>query len=250
MKWFQPLMLIGLLSLSFPSLAIVNVSDLHLKQPKPGFNAYMDIALGGASGNTVKSDFTMGTRFQRYKDGKTDYLLLDYQYSQGQGSVYDHSSFLHYRHISPLNAIWDSEMFLQGEANPLASLNSRQLLGLGLRYTLSRIPDKRTFYLGSSAMYVVEDITGSGIENRWRANLYFIAAWKPSSKLTISSSTYYQPALDNLLDFHILEQLSIKISVNDDTAVVFNLDIKEDSNPPGGVVARDIKYGSRLEFKF
>lgn len=249
MKFSKHLLIACLLTASSPSWAIVNVSDLHLKQPEPGFSAYIDLSLGGASGNTVKSDFSIGSRLQRFKEGKIDYLLMDYQYSEGSGTVYDHNSFLHYRHINPAKNRWQSEWFLQREFNANANLASRQLAGLGLRYTLSRIPDKRTFLLGSSAMYVIENITGTGLENVWRGNFYFIAAWKPKKKLTISSSTYYQPVLDNPSDFHILEQLSIKISVNKETALVVNLDIKEDSNPPVGVVSRDVSYSTRLEFK-
>jgi hypothetical protein len=248
-RFAKYLFAVCLLLITSPSWAIVNVSDLHLKQPDPGFSAYVDLSLGGASGNTVKSDFTLGSRLQRFKAGKIDYLLMDYQYSEGLGTIYDHSYFLHYRHINPSKNKWQSEWFLQREFNANANLASRQLAGLGLRYTLSRIQDKRTFLLGSSLMYVSEDITGTGINSLWRGNFYFIAAWKPKKNLTISSSTYYQPALDNPSDFHILEQLSIKINVNDDTAIVLNLDIKEDSDPPAGVQARDIKYGTRLEFK-
>lgn len=230
--------------------AIVNVSDLHLQEPKEGFTAYVDFKLDGTGGNSNSRDIALGSRLQWYKDSRMDYLLMDYTDSAANGSSFSREGLIHYRHIVPIGNRLDREWFLQGEYKPFADLASRKLIGLGLRRSLAYAPKHHRVYLGMSAMYESETrLSVSSIENLWRGNFYLIMTWQPREGMSFSSSSYLQPALDNLLDLHILEQLTIKIKVNTRTALVVNMDIRGDSTPPAGVKGWDTKYGTRIEYK-
>lgn len=249
MSWMQRTLALLLLLGSTPAWAIVDVSDLHLRQPEPGFVAYVNMSLDGAIGNSESNSFAMGSRLQWYKPGHIQYLLLDYSYDDANSVIYDRSAFAHYRYIHRLGVRWDNEFFLQGEYNPFADLASRNLVGMGMRYTLSKSPDHHSVFLGGGAFYEMETHLDNSQEHLWRGNFYLIAAWKPHPTWTLTNSTYLQPALDNPGDLHILEQIAIKIKINNDTAYVINLDIRNDTQPPPGVVGQDIKYGTRIQFK-
>jgi len=249
MSWAQRGLALLLLFASSPVWAIVDVSDLHLREPEPGLVTYVNMTLDGSSGNSQSNNFAMGSRIQWYQPGHTHYLLLDYSCNDAGGAVYDRSAFAHYRYIHRLGEHWDNELFLQGEYNPFAKIASRRLAGMGLRYTLAKSPNHYSVYLGSGALYEIETLTTSTQEQLWRGNFYLIAAWSPHPTWTFINSTYLQPALDNPGDLHILEQIAIKIKINNDTAFVINLDIRNDTKPPAGVVGQDIKYGTRIEFK-
>jgi Protein of unknown function, DUF481 len=192
----------------------------------------------------------------QWKHGRTTNLfVINYAYGQSNKVTDTNKGFAHYRHIYQKNKARAYEAFAQLETDEFARLRSRTLLGGNIRYTMYE--EKETHvYTGTGAFYEREvldeqpDVTDAGTSYLWRANLYFVVGYKLNENITANSTSYFQPAIENLDDVRLLENASLRIKLADDLDLKISLNISYESRPPQTVTGTDTTYNTGVEYRF
>jgi len=249
---------LGLLStlISAPALAIVNIEDVRIAPAAEGFSGKLSLGLSGKRGNSDKDDIDLGSRLQWQQKDSYQFIVLSYDYSQTQAQRSSNKSFLHARHAQQYHPRRAWEAFTQVESNEFARLSFRGLIGAGIRWTLGQPNDHYSFHLGTGAFAVRETLehsagyTDRGDDNFSRANIYIAYKHKLNRQLSLMSTTYYQPRLDDGQDYRALEQASLQVKMTDQLSLSLSVDISHDNHPPADVEETDISYKTALNYRF
>lgn len=236
------------------SHAIVNVSDLHLKEYQPGFSGNVAATLSSLSGNSNTQEYELGSSLRWIQASHSHFLLMDRSYGESQSSPYVDKDFIHMRNIWQRSPGFAWELFLQTEQDQFARLSARHLLGAGARFTYRFGGGK--LHLGSGLFQEEETLFDSGSTSDAgtrvlnRANIYLVLTFKLDKKLQLVSSIYLQPDLKNTVDYRLLEQASLKYTLNKAVSLKLSLDIKRDNAPPQTVNSTDSGLKLGLEYNF
>lgn len=246
--------LLPLLFIAKSSYAIVIVEDIRIDKKIDGFSSTIDISANGARGNSDISAYNAELRIQ-YNDLLNTYFFAS-SYAQGksQGNTNVDKGFLHGRYIRMLKDDLAGELFIQTQRDKFARLASRNLVGLGARYTFIENPTN-SIQLGAGLFFESERIiekenTANDSDDRFRYNLYAVLKLKLNNNLRLVSTTYYQLATDDHSDFLVLENLALINKAGDNLAIKLSLSIAHDSDPPETVEQTDTTYNVGFVYYF
>jgi putative salt-induced outer membrane protein YdiY len=236
--------------------AIVNVEDMRIGAPRPGFSGQVNVAVSGKSGNTDKAETQLNAHLRWHREQVTNLLVAAYDYAETNAIRDTNNSLLHARHVRQTSVRRAWELFAQWEENQFARLSFRGLLGAGARLTLLESAERLSLHLGIGAFYAEQRLdTEPGIsdevrENFWRANFYLAYKHRLNEQLRLQSTTYYQPRLDDGANFRALEQAALMVKMTDKLSLRISLDIAHDSRPPETVEQTDVSYTTGLSYDF
>lgn len=236
--------------------AIVNMESVHLGKPSQGFSGNFDLTVDAEYGNTEKASVATGLKLQWAEDTKTSFVLGNYAYGENAGVKNKNKSFVHLRHIRQFEETKAWEALTQFSNNEFTSLKLRALIGGGVRLNLGDISESSAMYLGLGGFYEREkldvDATSGAeeTESAFRGNFYFVAKYQFNNNVSLVSSTYYQPALDEFSDFRAIENASIVSKLTKDLSLKLGIDIQHDSEPPPNVENTDAGVTIGFSVKF
>ncbi len=243
-----------LLLMPICSNAIVNTSSIHTSTPEKGLHGEVKLSINTKSGNTESERFTTAAKFTYQQKGSTDYLILKGDYGTTTGVKTSQSVLVHLRRILPWTQKIDLELFTQAENSPFNRLTYRALGGGGARYHFIEKTENVAVIAGAGAFYLQEEIdstsTDSGVANLWRGNGYLVLEYQLNDFTTLSSTTYYQPNLENSADYRMLEDASILLTLSKSLAVEMSYQMSFDSQPPIGVKDQDQQIITTLNYRF
>lgn len=236
--------------------AIVNIENMRVGAPEPGFSGNIDLSINGNSGNTDTAAAALGSRLQYQRDRVTDFVVFSYKYGEANDRRNSNATFVHARHIVQYRPTRAWEAYLQAEQDEFTRLSFRGLAGAGLRFTLAAAADRLGLYFGAGAYYSRETLefrsglTDHGTDEFGRASFYLSYKHKLNPQLSVMSTTYYQPRLDDGEDFRALEQAGLVVKMNARLSLKLSLDIRHDSRPPQAVEKTDVSYFTGLSYDF
>lgn len=137
---------------------------------------------------------------------------LSFERAGEQRFVNQGSQHLRYNYRFHNRVAW--EFFVQSQYNSIAKIRFRGLVGSGPRFTLSKTEKLRTFF-GSLLMYEHEELEEEVLQiNRdWRLSSYVSINYYPTERVTLSSTTYYQPRIDAFSDYRISSESALVVSL-------------------------------------
>ena len=253
---YPRLILILICAWSGAAHAIVNVEDMRIGSPKPGYSGHVDVAISGKSGNTDKAETQLDAHLRWHRERITNLLIASYDYAETSSVRDTNNTFLHARHVRQTSELRAWEWFAQWEENEFARLSFRRLVGTGMRLTLAESPERLSMHLGLGAFYTQQQLeqqpglSDGGDASFWRANLYFAYKHRLNQQLSLQSTTYYQPKLADGADFRALEQAALTVKMTDRLSLRLALDIIHDSRPPETVEQTDVSYTTGLSYDF
>ncbi len=257
LKWRRAAPAVLFLLFIQPAAAIVNVEDLRIKAPEPGFSGRLAFAASGQTGNTDKSAASVGARVQWHRESATDFMVFNYDSSKTDGVRNTKKGFLHARHIGYLSDRRAWEAFGQVEENEFTRLSSRSLVGGGARLTLLKDKDDKVALItGLGVFYSREKLepragtTDAGTETLWRGNFYLVVKYKLNETVRVISTTYFQPATNDFDDYRALERAALQVKLNDRLDLKLTLDIARDNQPPQLIKKTDTTYRTGVEYRF
>jgi len=250
-------LLLAALTLWLPATAqaIVNIEGQRNISQQEGLSGSLNLSVSGASGNTDNIVISSGGRLNWQRSQSVTFLIARYNYGENNQTRNINQTFTHLRHIMTINPDRAIEGFLQAERNEFTRMSLRALAGAGLRLTVHNSIRGQAF-LGLGAFASAETLeersglTDSGTERLFRANTYLALDYAINKQVSISSTSYYQPAMDNHRDYRLLEQAALKVSISNSLALKLALDIAHDSLPPQAIDKTDISYHSGIEYTF
>jgi Protein of unknown function, DUF481 len=211
MKYFH---ILALLLPITASTQILNVESLRKVTDTSGWsgNAGFNFSLK----RNVNDFVTFGSSVHvQYKTPKQLVLFKnDIAFEKISGESFDNVMVSHIRYnhnISP-RVVW--EVFTQAQYNKVNLIKFRGLAGTGPRFKLSKL-DNYKFYLGALTMIEYEELIDevTPIQRTIRASAYFSFSLFPSERITVVSTTYYQPRYDKVNDYRISSDSSLLVEL-------------------------------------
>ena len=237
------------------AFAIVNVSQSVTDSKADGLSHTLHIGWDGAQGNTEKNTFKGDLLSQWKHEAHTEFLLFDHAYGKSSGVVNTDRTFAHLRHRTQIDNFWAWEAFTQKGRDAFTRLSDRFLLGAGVRLSVLEQEGQRGLYVGIGSFYERERLsqdtgTTDSESKLWRGNIYVVYKQQINAQVQISSTTYYQPALNQGNDYRLLEQAALHVAMFSNVQLKISLDYSFDSQPPQTIGKDDLRYSSGLEIKF
>lgn len=245
-----------LLFLLLPAIAnaIVSTSNLHTSTPEEGLHGNVKASLDIKSGNTESESYTTSAIISNHIANRTDYLILESLYETTSGVKSDQHNLAHLRRIISWKPDLDVEVFTQAESNPFTHLDYRVLIGAGQRYHLFKEAGKGVAIFGLGGFYQQEKITSgladSGTDHLWRVNSYLVLSYQINPSTTISSTTYFQPSIQDINDYRLLEDAAVEFMLSKSLALEVSYRLSRDSKPPLGVKEGDHQFITTLNYQF
>ncbi|WP_203295505.1 DUF481 domain-containing protein [Luteirhabdus pelagi] len=138
----------------------------------------------------------------------------DISFQKIEGNDFENSYISHLRYNYRFHPRIAWEAFVQGQYNKVNLIDFRGLVGTGPRFKLTT-SEKYKLYLGTLVMYEYEEVA-DGItptQKDIRGSAYFSFSIYPTETISIVSTTYYQPNVEQFSDYRISSQSSLLIDL-------------------------------------
>jgi len=246
-----------LLTYSSYALSIVNIenTDIRSENKTEGNDTKFSLDISGNNGNTKDFQVGLGIRSQWYEKASTRFLLLNHEYGEADNVRDTNRTFIHFRNIWNHNDDISWEAFTQLQDDEFTRLKLRALIGGGTRLRLSN-DDDHSSHVGLGIFREKEELeftaatTDTGITYNNRLNLYLVYNRALSNHSKLISTLYYQPSIDDMADYRILEQLGLELDITENLSFNVSVYIKRDSRPPQQTKKTDTTYTTGLEYDF
>lgn len=196
---------------------LVNIESQRMQTDYVRFVLKSDFLFNYSNNDGIyiyRFDVGLATQYKlkNYKD--TFFFIGNYGLIRSEGLDYQNSWFLHLRYNRKLglNKRFRLESFIQDQNNELLSINSRNLIGLGLRYKFVKDENFHA-YLGNSYMYEkeVSDIVDQKYYNSRNSTYLSLTLKLPKSGLELLNTVYFQPLYEDISNFRVLEQFKAEM---------------------------------------
>ncbi len=235
--------------------AQVNVEPMRAKLKDNGLGGSVDARFAGRTGNseglTAGGDALLGGRSEPH----FAFISANGDYSRLDGSVQLARYFAHARYNYTLASRWWWELFGQIEHDRFRRLTFRKLVGSGPRFGV--LTDKSlSVYLGTAYMLEAETLdvqTGSGDDDSTlahRSSNYLALLAQPDDRVTLVSTTYFQPRFDEPSDYRFFSVSAAQFAITKLLTASVTFTLRFDSEPPTGVKRTDAEINNALGVRF
>lgn len=203
------------IAISFNATAqILNVESLRKVTDTSGFSG------------SIGLDFSLKRDKNNYFEFSTDALIQykmrrhlvlwknDVNFKNISGNKFQNSGVSHLRYNYKIHPQIAIEVFAQAQYNKVSKIDFRGLLGVGPRIKLTTSEDYKV-YLGTHLMFEQEELDNeiSIVRRHFRNSTYLSFSLYPTSRITVVSTTYYQPKLSDLKDYRMSSETSFIINI-------------------------------------
>ncbi|MDX1472048.1 MAG: DUF481 domain-containing protein, partial [Flavobacteriaceae bacterium] len=189
----------------------------------------------------------------QYNDKTHLFLFLnDLDFQKLEGSSFVNRGTQHLRYNYRISERVKLEAFLQGQYDAISLLDFRGLAGLGPRFKLSK-NDNYRIYFGTLIMYEYEKADSNivpRINKDIRGSSYLSFSLYPTSRISIISTTYYQPKLEAFNDFRISSQTSLAIGLFTNFSFVSSFTYNYDAFPIGTTPETQYQFTNGIAYTF
>ena len=156
---------------------------------------------------------------------------LNFQKIEGNSLVNRGTQHLRYNRKISERVKW--EVFTQAQYDAISQIDFRGLVGTGPRFKLTK-NDNYRFYLGTLIMYEYEkasNLISDRIQNDIRGSAYLSFSLYPTEKISVISTSYYQPKLDAFSDYRFSSNTSLLFEIYKNLAFKANFNYFFDAVP-------------------
>lgn len=245
------LLLIFLSTIGICEAQILNAESLRKVTDTSGFSG--SISASFALKRNVNDFVTIGSDIHiQYK--MKDQLILfknDVSFQKIENENFDNSLISHLRYNYRFHPRIAWEIFVQGQYNKINLIDFRGLVGTGPRFKLTT-SEKYKLYLGTLVMYEHEKVADgvTPIQKDFRGSSYFSFSLYPTDKVSIISTTYYQPQLDKFSDYRISSETSLLVELFKNLALNTTYVFTHDTFPAVGIPRSQYDFSTGLTYSF
>jgi len=182
---------------------------------------------------------SLTTSFKTKDLKKIFFITGNYNLVRSEDVDFQNSWFFHLRYNQKISQVVRFEAFIQNQNNELFTINSRNLIGAGIRF---KFVDSEAFngYLGNSYMYEIEKVdilneTYYGHRHNTYLSLTFnIKNDDSRTVLELTNTTYFQPLYSDLGNHRILQELRADVPLNEHLSISTLFDYLYNSFAPNG----------------
>lgn len=217
---------------------------------EPGWSGGLGAAFSASGGNTESLELEGGGRVQWRNDRDRWQLLAAGSYEESGGAETERSLVFHLRQNHRLADRLHTVVFAQRQHNPFQRLQSRWLLGAGLRWDLHD-EGRDQVAVGATPMLEIERLEDEDDHHTTvRVSTFLLLARTLSEGVRLDGVGFYQPAWDDPLDFRASASLALSVEVAGALDLRAGYGVEHDDAPPAGVAATDWQssLGFSVEF--
>lgn len=251
MKHFILLVILSLFGSNTVYTQIVNVESLRRVSDTSKWSGSASLDIGLIKNTQSIFKITNNLRLQ-YNTEKNLYLFInDLKLEQIENNSFVNKGTQHLRYNRKITEYLKLEGFAQSQYDAISDIKFRGLLGVGPRFKLSK-SDKYRFYLGTLIMYEYEESSSQSIDilRDFRGSVYFSCSLYPLENISIVSTTYYQPLLEQFSDFRISNQTSIGIKVLKNLLFKTSFTYNFDASPIIGIPKTQYELTNGIVYTF
>lgn len=230
---------------------VVNMESRRIKTDTLGWSGSVEGLLKTTKKKSLIFDGEFASVIQ-HKRKKDEYMfVLEYDLLKEANKNLKRQLMVHLRNTHQLTQTFSLEAFLQYQNDEATKMKHRFLAGGGGRLRLAQ-SERFSAYLGIALMYEYdeEDVEPVIYKNEIRNSSYFSFTYTPAPFVSLISTTFYQPRLDNFSDFRILTQETLAFNVTKNFDIIFNLDFLYNTTPVVGVPKSTFEFKSGFKYKF
>jgi hypothetical protein len=230
------------------SEAIVSIKPVEITGSED-IKLELGISYKSKTGNSEIMNVSTSTKSIFYYTSSANIMLLDYEYSELEGTKNVDKTFFHIRHIhlsnyKPLNY----EIFGQVQQDAFRLIKSRYLIGVGGRYKISLDNNSNIFYgLGVLQTKLNKDYVFSEFQS---LNTYIKYHIKLQDENKFTYNGYYQSKLENFNNYQVSQKAQLTIKVSKSLDLVIDISHIYDSRPAKDIKKSDISTKTGLTYKF
>ena len=250
---FKKLLFIGFLSSSFLLKAqVINVEGIRSLTDSSRFvgSASLNVELTKNVNDifNISNDITL-----QYSLKKSTFLFLNkFEFKEVNDKKFTNKSIQHLRYNYRFHQKVAFESFVQFQKDKVSFINYRTLAGLGARFKVHQ-SEKNSFYIGTLFMYEYENSIGLNndiIQKDTRGDFYFSFIYKPKKSIAITSTTYYQPVINELKDYRISSETSLLINLFKNLDFTTTFSYQFDELPVLGIPKEQYKLKNGITYNF
>lgn len=230
---------------------VLNVESLRKVTDTSGLSGYVGVNFSLI--RNVNEFVALGSDILlQYK--MNDHLVLlknDIRFLKIEGEDFANNGITHLRYNYRFHPLIRWEVFAQGQYNRVALIDFRALLGTGPRFKLTD-KEKYKFYLGTLVMYEYEEVADgiTPINRDARGSAYLSFSLFPSDRVTIISTTYYQPLLSNFSDYRISSDSTLAVELIKPLSLSISYRFFYDAFPAVGIPSSQYNFTTGLTYTF
>ena len=202
-----------------------------------------------------KNSFVLASNRTRvqYRNNKHLSLIIgDYNFKESNSSKIVSKGILHLRYNYKLSKRVRAEAFVQNQFDEISKIKYRRLVGVGPRFKLTA-SDNYKFYAGTLIMKEWERID-SDLEqttnNDVRLSAYFSFSLFPKDGISIVSTTYFQPRVDEFSDLRWSNDSRVAFKISKNLAFNVQFTISYDNYPALGIPKTQYKLTNGIIYTF
>lgn len=245
-----------LVAASGPARAqLVNIEKERRAEGTEGTSRRLNLSVAVRSGNVDLVDLGLGLRLERWNESTATLLLSRGRFAERSGDTFVQEALVHLRHNFRRDRRVDPEIYTQYQTNEFALLDSRVLVGGGIRSRLDS-GDRTSAYVGLGAMYDYEslDVDPSGEEDPSssvaRLNGYVSYGYALDRRVILNNTLFIQPRVDDPGDLRILEEATMTVEITTAVSLQVTFRLNHDSRPPSTVESTDLELRNSLVFNW
>jgi hypothetical protein len=228
---------------------VVNIENKRFLNDSNGWVGRIDFGLNLTQNTKQIITFNNSLRAQYQKNRSRFLILNDLNFIQADGSDFINSGFQHFRYSYKCVEKVTAESFLQFQYNPVLRLKLRFLAGAGPRFRLVK-NDRFRLYAAVLYMYEYEEIVKANINRDHRISSYVTFSWNISKNLEWTSTTFYQPNIQQFSDYRIAHDGNLEFTINKRFTFLLSTNILYDTKQPEGIPELTYAIRNGISVKF
>ncbi len=175
----------------------------------------------------------------------------DVSFQKIEGENFDNSLVSHLRYNYRFHDRIAWEVFTQGQYNKVNLINFRGLLGTGPRVKLTNSENYK-FYLGTLAMFEYEEVDDgvTPLQRNLRGSSYLSFSLYPTERISMVSTTYYQPLFKQFSDYRISSESSLLVEMFTNFALKTTYRFIYDAVPAVGIPNSQYEFTTGITYSF
>lgn len=229
---------------------VINIEGKRFLNDTNGWVGNADFTFNVIQNVQQVMSFSNTLRIQYQKNRSRFILLNDLNFIKAGSTNFVNSGYQHFRYNYKINKYVTMEAFTQTQYNPVLKLDFRYLLGAGPRLKVLK-KENAKIYFAALYMYEYDDIVNDAVNlYEHRLSSYLTFTFGLFKTVEITSTTFYQPNLENTDDYRIANDSGLEIHINKHLNFKSTFNLLYDTYQPKGIPELVYSFRNGLSVKF
>ncbi len=229
---------------------VINIEGKRFMNDTNGWVGNADFNFNVFNNTQQVLQFSNTLRIQYQKNRSRFILLNDLNLIKAGNTDFANAGYQHFRYNYKVNKWLTMEVFTQTQYNPVLKLDFRYLIGAGPRLKLLK-KEHAKIYIAALYMYEYDDIVGEDANlYEHRISSYVTCTFSILKNLEFTSTTFYQPNLQNTADYRIANDTGLEIHINKYLNFKSSFNMLYDTYQPTGIPDLVYSFRNGLSIKF